>query len=205
MKGEQKEHWEEVYARKTDAELTWHQDDPAASLALIERAGLHQGARIVDIGGGTSRLASRLLDRGFSNVTVLDLSSAALERAREAMGPRGDTVSWVAQDVLRWQPDGHFDLWHDRAAFHFLTDPADRAAYVARLTEALVPGGWAVIASFAADGPEKCSGLPVQRYDPEDLARVLGEAFALIEGRHVAHPKPQGGTQAFQYSLLRRI
>lgn len=204
MNGERARHWQDVYAGKADTDLTWHEDDPATSLELILRTGLEQGAGIVDIGGGISRLTSRLLELGYSDLTVLDLSQAALDRAAAALGSRGDHVMWVAEDVRNWVPGRRFDLWHDRAAFHFLTDATDRAAYIARLSEALAPGGWAVIATFAANGPEKCSGLPVTRYDPPDLARVLGDGFSPVDARHVAHPTPRGTTQAFQYSLFQR-
>lgn len=159
---------------------------------------------MIDIGGGTSRLAAALLARGLRDVTVLDLSQAALDAARARLGTGGDGVTWIAADVTRWTPTRRYDLWHDRAAFHFLVDPADRAAYLVRLDRALVPGGHALIATFALDGPERCSGLPVVRYSPETLAQVLGPRFTPVARRLHDHLTPRGALQKFQFSLFRK-
>jgi len=155
-------HWETVYTSKGDAELSWTQAEPAASLALIEE--VCPAGRVIDVGGGTSLLAARLLDRGYA-VTVLDISQAAIDRARQRLGARAGEVGWVVADVTAAPDLGTFDVWHDRAVFHFLTAPADRAAYAALLARTVPAGGHAVIATFALDGPEKCSGLEVRRYD----------------------------------------
>ena len=197
-------HWEGVYTSKEETAVSWFQDNPAPSLELIERAGPAQDADIIDIGGGASRLPDALLERGFRHVTVLDISQAALDLACLRLGRRASEVQWIAADVTEWNPPRRFDIWHDRAAFHFLVDPADRAAYIARLTEALRPGGHAIIATFALDGPEKCSGLPINRYDPEGLARELGQGFTLIESRRHDRATPWNATQHFQFSLFRR-
>ncbi|MDE1937254.1 trans-aconitate 2-methyltransferase [Bradyrhizobium sp.] len=197
-------HWQGVYTSKEEAAVSWFQDNPALSLELIEQAGPGQDADIIDIGGGASRLPDALLERGFRHVTVLDISQAALDLACLRLGRRASEVQWIAADVTEWNPPRRFDIWHDRAAFHFLVDPADRAAYIARLTEALRPGGHAIIATFALDGPEKCSGLPINRYDPEGLARELGQGFTLIESRRHDHATPWNATQHFQFSLFRR-
>ncbi len=201
-------HWEGVYTSRDETSVSWFQDNPEHSLELIERAcaanGKGRESDIVDIGGGASRLADRLLERGFVRVTMLDLSQAALDLASLRIGRRASEVQWITADVTEWNPSQCFDIWHDRAAFHFLVDAADRAAYVTRMTEALRVGGHAIIATFAPDGPDQCSGLPVNRYDGEGLARELGDSFTLVESRRHDHTTPKNATQRFQFSLFRR-
>ncbi|HLI98930.1 MAG TPA: class I SAM-dependent methyltransferase [Bradyrhizobium sp.] len=199
-----KTHWETVYATKGENEVSWFQDSPAPSLELIDFVGIDRDSYIVDIGGGASRLVDRLLAGGFAHLSVLDISAAALDVAKARLGARASQVQWIVTDVTQWQPEPRFDLWHDRAAFHFLVDPADRAAYVARLTRALLPGGHAIIATFAKDGPEKCSGLPVHRYDAEELAGELGEAFTLIDTSRHDHVTPWHSNQRFQFSVFQK-
>lgn len=198
-------HWETVYSRKSEDELSWHQSAPAVSLELLELVGLEKGMSVIDIGAGTSRLVDALLARDIRDITVLDLSGAALEATRARLGASGASVTFAVGDVTRWQPARRFDIWHDRAVFHFLTAPEDRAAYIARLNEGLKPGGHTLIATFALDGPEKCSGLPVMRYAPQTLAETLGAGFDLIAERHHLHHTPWGSAQSFQYSLFRKI
>lgn len=200
-----KTHWDTVYGEKSDAQLSWHQDDPRVSLELIEMAGVTANSSVIDIGGGTSRLAGALLGRGLHDVTVLDLSKVALDVARERLGEAGETVTWVTADITSWTPDRQFDLWHDRAVFHFLVNAADRATYLESLTRGVKIGGHAIIATFAPDGPETCSGLPVARYSPGELAALLGENFAPVAHRHHLHRTPSGKGQSFQFSLLRRF
>jgi SAM-dependent methyltransferase len=197
-------HWEEVYTSKGETDVSWFQDNATPSLELIERARGGREARIIDIGGGASRLADGLLDRGFRDLTVLDISSAALDLAALRLGWRASRVQWIEADVTEWHPSRRFDVWHDRAVFHFLIDPADRAAYVARLKEALVGGGHAIIATFATDGPETCSGLPVRRYDAAGLATELGAEFTLVESRLHDHATPWNSSQRFQFSVFQK-
>lgn len=199
------DHWEKVYAGKAENEVSWFQESPAPSLELIERVSATRNSAIIDIGGGASRLVDALIDRGFSALTVLDLSEAALAKAKARLGERADRVQWFASDVTTWQPRQSFDIWHDRAAFHFLTEAADRAAYLSRLRQALRPGGHAIIATFALDGPERCSGLPVVRYDAAGLGRILGEDFALLESQRHQHTTPWHSVQSFQFSIFRRV
>jgi SAM-dependent methyltransferase len=200
-----KQHWESVYQSKEDAQLSWTQAEPRLSLALIEQAiSRGDGGRVIDVGGGTSVLADRLLDAGYC-VAVLDISGQAIERAQARMGARADTVRWIVADVTDAGDIGQFDIWHDRAVFHFLTDPANRAAYVALLCRSLAAGGHAVIATFALDGPEKCSGLPVRRYDAPALLAELGAGFELVNSVAETHLTPWGNAQSFQFSLLRRV
>jgi trans-aconitate methyltransferase len=197
-------HWQGVYTTKGEAEVSWFEESPALSLELIELAGVSSASAIIDIGGGASRLVDALVDRGFRAVAVLDLSAAALATAKARLGARASQVEWIVADVTAWQPTRLYDIWHDRAAFHFLTEARDRAAYVACLAKAVRPGGHAIIATFAPDGPERCSGLPVMRYDAESLAAVLGDAFRLVTSRRHEHTTPWGATQRFQFSLFRR-
>ena len=197
-------HWENVYATNGEAEVSWFQDNPAISLAMIRAATADHSAGIIDIGGGASRLVDALLHEGYRDLAVLDLSAKALETSKLRIGAAGTTIDWIVADATTWRPQRTYDVWHDRAAFHFLTDPEDRAAYVERLRAALRPGGQVIIATFAPDGPEKCSGLPVQRHDSASLAAELGTDFALVETRRETHHTPWQSTQAFQFSRFRR-
>jgi 2-polyprenyl-3-methyl-5-hydroxy-6-metoxy-1,4-benzoquinol methylase len=199
-----KAHWETVYSTKGENEVSWFQESPAPSLELIALARPTPLSAIVDIGGGASRLVDSLVADGFGNVTVLDLSEAALASAKARLGDRGQCVHWVTADVTRWNPTQTYDIWHDRAAFHFLTEPSDRDAYVARLKQAITPGGHAIIGTFALDGPEKCSGLPVNRYDAASLGEALGSGFELIDTRRHEHATPWNSTQRFQFCVFRR-
>ncbi|MBR0870481.1 class I SAM-dependent methyltransferase [Bradyrhizobium tropiciagri] len=198
-------HWQNVYLTKGEQQVSWSQADPQPSLGLIEQVAGGRDASIIDIGGGASRLVDALLARGLHALTVLDLSEAALASARQRLGAAGDGVRWIADDATRWQPPQAFDVWHDRAAFHFLVGEADRTAYLDRLHRGVRPGGHAIIGTFALDGPEKCSGLPVQRYDPAALSRTIGPAFALIAEVPHHHVTPWGTMQSFQFSVLRRL
>jgi trans-aconitate methyltransferase len=198
-------HWEKVYASKGENEVSWFQENPAPSLDLIAKAGATAASAVIDVGGGASRLVDALIEDGFRAVTVLDLSEAALMAAKARLGSLADQVQWVVADVTAWEPQAAaYDVWHDRAAFHFLTEERDRTAYVTRLTKAVKPGGHAIIATFAPDGPERCSGLPVERYDAQSLGRAVGDAFELVETLRHEHRTPWGSEQRFQFSLFRR-
>lgn len=198
-------HWDNAYARKGETGVSWYEQQPALSLELMRARGATARASVIDIGGGASRLVDILLGEGLRDIAVLDLSATALARARARLGARGDTVDWINADVTEWQPARSYDLWHDRATLHFLTEPEDRAAYVARLHGAVMPKGHAIIATFAPDGPERCSNLPVVRYDADGLARLLGPAFQLVDQRRHAHATPSGVSQMFQFSVLQRV
>ncbi|OAN52450.1 class I SAM-dependent methyltransferase [Magnetospirillum moscoviense] len=203
---ERKDHWQKVWSTKQADEVSWFQPEPTLSMELIERQALRKDAGIIDIGGGASLLVDRLIERGWHHVAVLDISQAALDQAAERLGPAGDDVTWIEADILEWRPvPGLFELWHDRAVFHFLTRPEDQKAYRRILMTALVPGGTVILATFAPDGPEKCSGLPVARHDIESLARVLGADFELIETRREDHVTPSGKTQSFTWGVFRRV
>jgi len=197
-------HWENVYATKAETEVSWVQQSPAQSSELIELVGATQNSAIVDIGGGASRLVDWLVGQGYADVTVLDLSAAALAAAQGRLGENARRVHWIDADVMTWEPARTYDVWHDRAAFHFLTDGQDQAAYVATLKRSLRVGGHAIIGTFAPDGPERCSGLPVARHDAASLGRALGKDFVLIDTRRHEHKTPWGSTQRFQFSAFRR-
>lgn len=198
------EHWDAVYSKKTEAELSWHQDDPSVALELMKKAGLATTSSVIDIGAGTSRLMDRLLDLGLTDLSALDLSENALAAARARLGERGKSVKWIVADITRWEPTQTYDIWHDRAVFHFLVNPTDQIAYIQRLSRSVGPGGYAIMATFALDGPEKCSGFPVARYSPASLAETLGQAFSLVDHQFHLHETPWGTPQSFQYSLFRR-
>lgn len=201
-------HWNDVYDARAEDKLTWFEATPSPSQTLVEKY-LTPGGAFIDVGGGASRLADVLLDNGFGPLTILDISVSALAVSRERLGIRGEAVTWIAADVMRWQPEHDYNLWHDRAAFHFLTEPDDRTAYAHVMSKALRLGGTAIIATFADDGPETCSGLAVARYTPEELARefnrIIPGHLAMIEsGRHM-HVTPKGNRQSFQYSVFRTM
>lgn len=184
--------------------MSWYQDNPAPSLELIALAGVSSDSSIIDIGGGASRLVDHLLAGNFERITVLDLSSAALDAARARLGEQANKVRWEVADITQWSPPQRYDLWHDRAAFHFLTATADRSAYSERVKTAVVPGGHVIIGTFAPDGPDRCSGLPIVRHDAASLSAVLGPGFTLIDSRRHDHVTPWGAVQHFHFSTFRR-
>jgi SAM-dependent methyltransferase len=197
-------HWENVYSTKGEAEVSWYEDTPELSLDLLREAGLTASMSVIDIGGGASHLVDALVAMGQAHVSVLDLSAAALKTAQSRLAD-AERVSWFVSDITAWTPDQPYDLWHDRAAFHFLTAPQDQQAYVRVLTQALKPGGKAIIGTFAPDGPEKCSGLPIARYDAETLQAVLGPQFSLVATRQHEHATPWGAVQKFQFSTFEKL
>ena len=197
-------HWENVYTKKGENEVSWFQENPAPSLELIEQVGATHSTAIIDVGGGASRLVDNLIEMGFGDVTVLDLSGTALDAAKARLGDRAARVHWIVADATIWEPVKTYDIWHDRAAFHFLTEESDRSAYVTRLQRGLRIGGHAIIATFAMDGPEKCSGLAVVRYDSASLGRTLGPIFQLVGTLRHQHATPWGSQQVFQFSVFRR-
>ena len=198
-------HWQRVYKEKGENQVSWFQERPIISLELIEAAGVDHSSAIIDIGGGASRLVDALAETGYRDMTVFDVSESAVSIAKMRLGERAAMVKWIVADVTEWEPTRSYDLWHDRAAFHFLTEASDRAAYIGRLTKAVRPGGHAIIGTFALDGPERCSGLPVVRYDAARLPATLTASFALIDTRRDDHETPWGAIQHFQFSVFRRV
>lgn len=199
-----KAHWEEVYAAKSEMEVSWYQEEPAVSITLIREAAPGPPARIIDVGGGASVLVDRLLDRGYRRLTVLDISATALERAKARLGDSESRVHWLVADITRADRIGAYDVWHDRAVFHFLTSPDDRRSYLATAERSLRSGGHLILATFAPEGPDRCSGLPVCRYDARSLSETAGSSFELIRTVKETHRTPWGASQAFLYCLFRR-
>jgi ubiquinone/menaquinone biosynthesis C-methylase UbiE len=200
-----KSHWESVYASKASATLSWYQQHPRRSLDLINRTALPKDARIIDVGGGDSSLVDDLLGEGYRDVTVLDLSRAALNRARDRLGNVAEgQVAWLEGDILEVNlPSEAFDIWHDRAVFHFLTTADQRHAYIRAVEHAVRPGGHVIVATFAEDGPTRCSGLPVVRYSAAELHGTFGSAFQLVGAERELHRTPSGVEQRFTYCWCR--
>lgn len=200
MSAARKSHWENVYSTKDPTEVSWYQGAPQRSLQIIAATGVEPAAAIIDVGGGASTLVDHLLDDGFEDVTVLDVASAALAHSRARLGDAERTVTWIEQDVLLFQPDRPYKLWHDRAVFHFLTESDQQQHYVDVLQKAVEPGGHVILATFGPDGPERCSGLAVQRYSIDQMAEVLGQAFELRAHELEEHSTPGGSVQQFLYA-----
>lgn len=201
-----KDHWDKVYTTKATNAVSWFQPHADTSVGLIKATGAALDASIIDVGGGASTLIDDLLALGYTSLTVLDLSAAALAAARQRLGGKASGVRWIEADITRANlPDREFDIWHDRAVFHFLTSPQERAAYVQAVFRAVKPGGHVIVATFAEDGPNQCSGLPVMRYRPDELHAEFGEAFTLLKHEKEAHHTPSGTVQQFVYCYCRRV
>jgi SAM-dependent methyltransferase len=192
-------HWETVHERVGPRGGSWHQEEPLVSIELIRALGVAKDTPIIDVGGGSSRLVDGLIQRGFSDISVLDVSARALQLSRARLGEAASRVQWVREDLLEWQPPHAYGLWHDRAVFHFLVEPEQRERYKNVLRSTLSPGGLVILATFAPDGPERCSGLPVARYDAEGIVDVLGENFTCLCSRREDHLTPAGATQPFTW------
>jgi len=202
---DRKEHWETVYRTKRPDEVSWFQAEATLSLRLIEELVTDRAAPIIDVGGGASVLVSQLDAAGYRDLTVLDLSAAAIAASQARMGVRGAGVQWIAADILDADlPAAHYQFWHDRAVFHFLTEPALRARYAAQARRALAPGGYLLLATFAEDGPTRCSGLDVVRYSPAALHAEFGVGFSFVDAHREEHQTPTGGLQAFTYCVCLR-
>ena len=198
--------WEATYAAKSETERSWTQPVPAESLAFITDAGAPLDGPIIDIGGGASRLVDELLARQHTDITVLDISAAALAEARRRISETvaEANVHWIVADLTEWTPQRGYAVWHDRAVFHFLVEPDDQEAYVAAASEGVVEGGSLILATFAPAGPEQCSGLPVRRWSADQLAARFAEHFELVKSAVISHTTPWGSTQPFTWVLLRR-
>ncbi len=196
-------HWDDVYARRDASQLSWFEAVPEQSLRFIADSGVAEDAAIIDVGGGTSSLAIELARRGYTDVTVADISAVAMRIARERI-PAGCDIRCVAADVRAHDFGRKYELWHDRAAFHFMVDEADRDAYLQTLRHSLRRGGTLVLATFGPDGPPECSGLPTARYESEELAAAVGSQFTLLAARMHEHTTPSGARQQFLYTRFSR-
>lgn len=199
-----RQHWNEIYGQKGPQGVSWYKPHLDRSLEFLERAGLRSDAAILDVGGGASTFVDDLWARGFRNVTVLDLSESAIDQAKARLGPRAEGVMWLVGDVTEMVlPEAHYDFWHDRAVFHFLTQPAPRERYVEAVRHALKPHGHIVVATFGPGGPEHCSGLPVVRYDADGIHAEFGDEFRQVDAASELHLTPWGSEQEFVYCYCR--
>lgn len=205
MSSERQDHWRQVYTDKQPEAVSWFQPAPEQSLLALDRFGATPSQSLIDIGGGASTLVDALLARGWRDLTVLDIAAEALAAAQLRLGEGGAAVTWEVADITDWQSPRQYNIWHDRAVFHFLTEPQQRAAYLRALGAGLEQGGLAIFATFALDGPEKCSGLTVERYDADKLARTLGPEFRPEASWRDDHVTPWGSAQTFTWSVFRRL
>lgn len=198
-------HWEDVYNTKAVDRVSWFQTKAETSVRLIADTGMSHEAAIIDVGSGASRLIDNLMAAGFGHITALDVSESALAASKKRLKAKAEAITWLVGDVLTTEfAKAQFSIWHDRAVFHFLTTPEQQQAYVQQAAKAVEQGGYAVIATFAEDGPEKCSGLPVQRYSAQQLPEVFAEHFSLVHTEREIHRTPSGSEQKFNYCVLRR-
>ena len=200
-----KGHWDTFYETRNHTDVSWYQSQPTKSLELIESTGVSSDAALIDMGGGASTLVDHLVDRRFSDLTVLDISPLGMRQAQDRLGSRAGQVSWVVADIRNFEPQREYSLWHDRALLHFLTARPDRDHYISALKRALVRGGYLVLATFGPDGPLKCSGLEVRRYSVETTRQLLGAGFDLCSQELCEHETPTGETQQLLYTVWKRV
>jgi 2-polyprenyl-3-methyl-5-hydroxy-6-metoxy-1,4-benzoquinol methylase len=200
-----KTHWENIHRTKVPTQVSWYQEHSLQSLRFIVNTGIDKAGQIIDVGGGISTLADDLLLNGYEHITVLDISASALKTAQQRMGTSAKKITWIEADVTQAQlPYQFYDVWHDRAVFHFLIDPEDRGRYVNVVKAAVRPGGHVIVATFASDGPDKCSGLQVARYAPASLHSEFGNGFELVDSTNETHHTPFGTDQKFIYCYCRK-
>ncbi|MEE9357544.1 class I SAM-dependent methyltransferase [Candidatus Vondammii sp. HM_W22] len=199
------QHWENVYRAKQEGETSWFQPSPDLSLKLIEATGINHGDAIIDVGSGTSRLVDCLLTNGYNNISLLDISSTAIQATKKRLGEASDSINWLISDVTEFSLDHPIKLWHDRAVFHFLTNEDDRIAYIHQLKQYLPAEGHLMIAAFSPEGPKQCSGLDIVQYDTHRIQQTLGQEFKLRESVCEIHLTPAGGEQHFNYFRFLRI
>ena len=204
-RSEEDGHWAQVYEAKAPTTVSWYQETPEQSLRALDRFEATACSSLIDVGGGASSLVDALIEQGWQDLTVLDIAAPALAASKARLGAMAEKVRWEVADITIWRPRRKYDVWHDRAVFHFLTEPEQREAYRSALSRGVADGGLVITATFALDGPEKCSGLPVQRYDPVSLAAEIGDRFQLIDGWPEEHVTPWGARQSFNWCAFRRI
>ncbi|MCM0000857.1 MAG: methyltransferase domain-containing protein [Erythrobacter sp.] len=204
MTTDREDHWRKVYSDKRPEDVSWYQPAPEQSLLALDRFGAEPSQSLIDIGGGASTLVDALLARGWDDLTVLDIAAPALSASQARLGAASADVAWLVADITDWQPPRRYDVWHDRAVFHFLTQPEQRAAYVRALYHGLATNGLAIVATFAPEGPERCSGLEVERYEADRLAAALGSGVKLEASWRDDHMTPWGARQTFTWCLFRR-
>ncbi|NJW51522.1 class I SAM-dependent methyltransferase [Salinimicrobium oceani] len=201
---ENQQYWDKVYSQKQPTEVSWYEPMPEVSLELIRNCGISKDAPIIDIGGGDSFLAEFLVSLGYKDVTVLDISATAIERAKERMCEKAADINWIVADASDFVPERQYELWHDRAAFHFLTGNEQKKNYMDRVNKAVKPGGYLIMGTFSDKGPEKCSGLEVQRYSVGDMCKLFEEEFNMLNGKNLDHKTPSGKTQNFTFCSFQK-
>jgi SAM-dependent methyltransferase len=199
-----KDHWEKVYQTKNIEEVSWYQPKPEISLSLIKDAGLPLSAKIIDVGGGDSFLVDHLIDLGYEDITVLDISETALSKAKKRLGKKAEGVKWIVADAASFEPTEQYDIWHDRAAFHFLTQEHEINHYVNVVEKAIKPGGVLILGTFSEDGPKKCSGLDIQQYSESSMAEKFGKILQKEKCMHIGHPTPFNTSQEFIFCVFRK-
>lgn len=200
-----KKHWEKIYQTGSPTKRGWYQEHPGDSLNLIRSAGVPKTAEIIDIGGGDSLLVDHLLGQGHENITVLDVSEHAIQRAKKRLGERFDQVSWICTDITAFKTDKQYDLWHDRACLHFLTRESELELYKEKACKSIRQGGTMITATFSHSGPERCSGLPVRQFERKELFRVFQKNFDLLESFDAVHRTPSGTNQNYVFCSFKKI
>ena len=203
MTYESKEHWENIYQTKKSNEMSWHQEKPKTSLNLISEISIDKDAKLIDVGAGDSKLVDNLLALGFRNITVLDVSSNALNKAKKRLEDKANDVKWIVSDLREFETDDRYDIWHDRAVLHFLTEEEEISRYVERVRQLLKPNGYLIVSTFSENGPKRCSGLDIKQYS-EDSARKLFSDFAHLKSFEEEHITPLGASQIFIFSVFRK-
>ena len=205
MKYDAKEHWENIWTTKKSNEVSWYQEYPKTSINLILPTNPSKDAKIIDVGGGDSNLAETLLDLGFKNITVLDISANALERAKKRLGNKSDMITWIESDILEFENDNRYDIWHDRALLHFLTSEENLKNYVKLVKQHVMQGGYLIISTFSTKGPIKCSGLDTRQYSKESIKELFSNEFEHIKSFEEEHVTPRGMGQIFTWNVFRKI
>tara|TARA_R100000935_G_scaffold35198_1_gene55960 strand:+ start:64 stop:687 length:624 start_codon:yes stop_codon:yes gene_type:complete len=200
-----KKHWENIYDTKKITEVSWYQPVPESSLNFINAAGLEKNAEFIDIGGGDSFLVDNLISLGYTNLNVLDISLNAIERAKLRLADKADEVTWIEADITDFNPSRTYDVWHDRAAFHFLTSPKDIQKYLDTMESAISPGGFLILGTFSNNGPKKCSGIEIKQYSIEELKAAVPDSFKFIEGENIDHLTPSGSLQNFTFCRFQKL
>jgi 2-polyprenyl-3-methyl-5-hydroxy-6-metoxy-1,4-benzoquinol methylase len=201
---DRKEHWNKVYENKKATEVSWYEPMPETSLDYITDCKLEKDAAIIDIGGGDSFLAEFLIGRGFTDITVVDISENAINRAKDRLGEKADDITWVIGDAAEFEPQRQYDLWHDRAAFHFLTEDAQVEKYMQNVQKAVKPGGYVVMGTFSETGPTKCSGIEIRQYSINDMQQLFADGFTTMSCKNIDHETPSGGKQNFTFCSFRK-
>ena len=205
MKYDVKEHWENIWTTEKSNEVSWYQEYPKTSINLILPTNPSKDAKIIDVGGGDSNLAETLLDLGFKNITVLDISTNALERAKKRLGNKSSMITWIESDILEFENDNRYDIWHDRALLHFLTSEENLKHYVKLVKQHVMQGGYLIISTFSTKGPIKCSGLDTRQYSKESIKELFSNEFEHIKSFEEEHVTPRGMGQIFTWNVFRKI